>query len=114
MQVVLDSGHMTDAAGRSAARFPEASVGRVRNEIARQLERWNVGSGDMASLVAANHVSMYTIDPTLRIRPISSKNRLLKTWGPSAIRGTNELAYGRPPRPARHRTTGVTSRATDQ
>jgi predicted acylesterase/phospholipase RssA len=47
MQVVVASGHMTDSAGRSAARFPEASVERVRKEIARQLRRWNVGSGDL-------------------------------------------------------------------
>ena len=38
---------MTDSTGRSAARFPEASVGRVRKEIARQLHRWSVGSGDV-------------------------------------------------------------------
>jgi hypothetical protein len=47
MQVVLASGHMTDAAGRPAPRFPEASVGRVRKEIARQLQRWNVGADDV-------------------------------------------------------------------
>lgn len=47
MQVVLASGHMTDAAGRLAPRFPEASVGRVRKEIARQLQRWNVGADDV-------------------------------------------------------------------
>ena len=47
MQVVLASGHMTDSAGRSAARFPETSVGRVRKEIARQLQRWNVGADDV-------------------------------------------------------------------
>ena len=47
MQVVLASGHMTDSAGRSAVRFPEASVDRVRKEITRQLQRWNVGAGDL-------------------------------------------------------------------
>lgn len=47
MQVVLASGHMTDSAGRSDARFPETSVGRVRKEIARQLQRWDVGAGDV-------------------------------------------------------------------
>ena len=47
MQVVLASGHMTDSAERSAARIPEASVDHVRKEITRQLQRWNVGEGDL-------------------------------------------------------------------
>ena len=47
MQVVLASGHMTDSAERSAVRFPDASVGRVRKEITRQLQRWKVGEGDL-------------------------------------------------------------------
>jgi uncharacterized protein len=47
MRVVVASGHMTDSADRSTERFPEASVGRVRKEIARQLARWKLGAGDL-------------------------------------------------------------------
>jgi len=47
MQVVLAGGHMTDSPERSAARFPEASVEGVRKEITRQLQRWNIGEGDL-------------------------------------------------------------------
>ena len=38
---------MTDSAERSAVRFPAATVGRVRKEITRQLQRWKVGEGDL-------------------------------------------------------------------
>ena len=47
MHVVLASGHMIDSAGRSTVRFPEASADRVRKEINRQLQRWNIGDGDL-------------------------------------------------------------------
>lgn len=37
---------MIDAAGRGEARFPPAKEGAVRQRIAEQLARWNVGSKD--------------------------------------------------------------------
>ncbi|MEY2522357.1 MAG: hypothetical protein QOJ66_922 [Ilumatobacteraceae bacterium] len=65
MQVVLASGHMTDGGDRSAARFPEASVGRVRKEIARQLRRWNVGSGDLVICGGARGADLIAAEEAL-------------------------------------------------
>jgi hypothetical protein len=51
-KVVVASGHMTDAPDRTAKghgeRFPESKVGDVRERVARQLDEWGVGSGDLA------------------------------------------------------------------
>jgi hypothetical protein len=67
MQVVLASGHLTDSAGRSAARFPEASVGRVRKEIARQLRRWNIGSGDLVICGGARGADLIAAEEALAL-----------------------------------------------
>jgi hypothetical protein len=47
-RVLVCSGHMIDAPGRKAARFPAAKEGMVRERIALQLDRWHVGAGDVA------------------------------------------------------------------
>lgn len=47
VKVVLASGHLTDGPGRTAPRFPESSVVRIRAEIRRQLEDWGLGAGDL-------------------------------------------------------------------
>ncbi|HVF66330.1 MAG TPA: hypothetical protein VM914_01615 [Pyrinomonadaceae bacterium] len=51
-KVVVASGHMTDAHDRAAKgrgeRFPESKVGGVRERVARQLDEWGVGRGDLA------------------------------------------------------------------
>lgn len=46
LNVIVCSGHMIDAAGRSEARFPPAKEGAVGRKIAEQLARWNVGTKD--------------------------------------------------------------------
>ncbi|HEX8117656.1 MAG TPA: tetratricopeptide repeat-containing protein [Pyrinomonadaceae bacterium] len=51
-KVVVASGHMTDAPDRvakgRAERFPEGKVGAVREAVAKQLDKWGVGAGDLA------------------------------------------------------------------
>lgn len=51
-KVAVASGHMTDAHDRTAKglseRFPEIKVDAVREKIARQLDEWGVGAGDLA------------------------------------------------------------------
>ncbi|HWS89405.1 MAG TPA: tetratricopeptide repeat-containing protein [Pyrinomonadaceae bacterium] len=51
-KVVAASGHMTDAPDRvkkgRAERFPERKVDAVRAMVARQLDKWGVGAGDLA------------------------------------------------------------------
>jgi len=47
-KVVLASGHMIDKPGRPDERFPPRKEGAVRELIAKQLEAWKVGAGDLA------------------------------------------------------------------
>lgn len=47
-RVILSSGHMTDAPGRAKPRFPRESEEALSRAIARQLEEWNTGPGDLA------------------------------------------------------------------
>jgi hypothetical protein len=42
--VVVVSGHMVDAPGRKAPRFPQSEVERVTREIRGVLAQWNVGA----------------------------------------------------------------------
>jgi hypothetical protein len=52
-RVFVFSGHMIDAPGRPAPRFPADKEEKVREALARQLEKWNVGEGDLAVSGAA-------------------------------------------------------------
>lgn len=47
-RVFVASGHMIDAPGRPAERFPARQEGVVRARIAQQLQEWSVGAGDLA------------------------------------------------------------------
>ncbi len=47
-RIVICSGHMIDAPDRKIPRFPAARAVAVRAEIARHLEQWEIGAGDLA------------------------------------------------------------------
>jgi len=47
-KVVVSSGHMVDAPGRTPPRFPPSAEDSVRRRMAAVLERWRVGDGDLA------------------------------------------------------------------
>lgn len=47
-RVAVSSGHMIDAPGRSTPRFPAGREDAVRQRMARQLEEWKMGPGDLA------------------------------------------------------------------
>jgi len=47
-KIVICSGHMIDARDRQAPRFPGGKAETVRAAVARQLEQWGVGKGDLA------------------------------------------------------------------
>jgi len=47
-KVVICSGHLIDEPGRKEPRFPSEKEGRVREEISRQLDQWEIGPGDLA------------------------------------------------------------------
>lgn len=47
-QVVICSGHMIDAPGRATPRFAEEKAELVRQQIAAQLARWEIGARDLA------------------------------------------------------------------
>jgi tetratricopeptide (TPR) repeat protein len=47
-KVVVASGHMIDNPGRPEERFPPRKEGAVRKRIAKQLDAWGVGAGDLA------------------------------------------------------------------
>lgn len=47
-KVAICSGHMIDAPGRPTPRFPEEKAEVVRQKIAEQLARWEIGAGDLA------------------------------------------------------------------
>jgi tetratricopeptide (TPR) repeat protein len=47
-RVIVASGHMIDKPGRPEERFPPRKEGAVRDQLARQLELWTVGAGDLA------------------------------------------------------------------
>lgn len=46
--VLMFSGHRTDAPSRSSPRFPEAKAGKAAEQIASFLAEWDVGPGDLA------------------------------------------------------------------
>ncbi len=47
-KVFVASGHMVDQPGRTPPRFPQEKVEKVRDAIAAQLDRWQVGPDDLA------------------------------------------------------------------
>ena len=47
-KVVVFSGHMIDKPGRSEERFPPRKENAVRERIAKQLDVWTIGAGDLA------------------------------------------------------------------
>ena len=47
-RVVVFSGHMIDKPGRSEERFPPRKENAVRERIAKQLDVWTIGAGDVA------------------------------------------------------------------
>jgi hypothetical protein len=47
-KVVVCSGHMIDQPGRPQERFPSSKEGVVRQEMARCLDRWEIGSDSLA------------------------------------------------------------------
>jgi len=47
-KIAICSGHMIDAPNRQTPRFPAAKAEVVRTEIAKQLARWEIGTGDLA------------------------------------------------------------------
>jgi tetratricopeptide (TPR) repeat protein len=47
-KVLLASGHMIDKPDRPRERFPPRKEGTVRERIAKQLDDWGVGAGDLA------------------------------------------------------------------
>lgn len=53
-RVILGSGHRIDAPGRKEPRFPPEKETAVRDAMARQLDEWEVGAGDLAICGGAN------------------------------------------------------------
>lgn len=53
-RVVLGSGHRVDGPGRKSPRFPPGKETPVRAALARQLDAWGVGAGDLAICGGAN------------------------------------------------------------
>jgi hypothetical protein len=53
-RVILGSGHRIDAPDRKIPRFPPEKEAAVREAMARQLEAWRVGAGDLAICGGAN------------------------------------------------------------
>jgi hypothetical protein len=47
-KVIVCSGHMIDQPDRSNPRFPPNKAAIVRDHIADQLKRWEIGAGDLA------------------------------------------------------------------
>jgi tetratricopeptide (TPR) repeat protein len=47
-KVIIGSGHMIDTPDRTSERFPPRKEGVVKDEIAKRLEKWNIGRGDLA------------------------------------------------------------------
>ncbi len=47
-RIATCSGHMIDGPGRATPRFPASRAEAVRAEIARHLEQWKIGPGDLA------------------------------------------------------------------
>ncbi len=45
--VVVATGHMTDAPGREAPRFPESQVEEVTRHVGELFARWQLGAGDL-------------------------------------------------------------------
>lgn len=52
--VIIGSGHRVDAPGRKVPRFPSEKEATVRDAIARQIDAWGVGAGDLAICGGAN------------------------------------------------------------
>jgi hypothetical protein len=57
-RVFVASGHMIDTPERSKERFPARKETVVRERVARQLESWNVGAGDLAICGGARGADM--------------------------------------------------------
>ncbi|WP_431213626.1 hypothetical protein ACQ86N_01550 [Puia sp. P3] len=47
-KIIISSGHLTDKPDRPKPRFPESKSGLVWELMARQLDSWKVGPGDLA------------------------------------------------------------------
>jgi hypothetical protein len=47
-KVILCSGHLTDKIDRPKPRFPEKKVSLVQDQVAYQLDKWEVGHNDLA------------------------------------------------------------------
>lgn len=67
MRVVVVSGHMTDRPDRPVPRFPEATVWRVRLEVARQLAHWGIGAGDVLICGGARGADLIAATEALRL-----------------------------------------------
>lgn len=65
-KVVIGSGHMIDAADRKVPRFPAAKAEAIRVEIARQLEQWQIGQGDLAICGGASGADILFAEEALR------------------------------------------------
>ncbi|MDQ3564274.1 MAG: hypothetical protein M3436_09080 [Pseudomonadota bacterium] len=52
-KVAICSGHIIDEPGRTPPRFPREKEDAVRAEIAKRLDQWNIGAGDLAVCGAA-------------------------------------------------------------
>jgi hypothetical protein len=53
-RVILGSGHRIDEPGREEPRFPPEKENAVREAMARQLDAWGAGAGDLAICGGAN------------------------------------------------------------
>ncbi|HEV3410798.1 MAG TPA: hypothetical protein VG095_10925, partial [Chthoniobacterales bacterium] len=73
-RVAICSGHMIDTPDRPEPRFPPAKEEAVRELIARQLERWKIGPGDLAISGGARGADILFAEECLRR---SAKVRLL-------------------------------------
>jgi tetratricopeptide (TPR) repeat protein len=65
-KVAICGGHMIDAPGRTAERFPERKAEAVRAKIAQQLEQWGIGAGDLAVCGGACGADMLFGEESLR------------------------------------------------
>lgn len=65
-RIFLCSGHMIDAPGRVAPRFPAAQEDLVRARIAEQLGAWRVGKDDLALSGGARGADMLFAEECLR------------------------------------------------
>jgi tetratricopeptide (TPR) repeat protein len=57
-KVLVATGHMIDMPGRKTERFPPRKESAIRNQIAAQLKKWNVGANDLAICGGARGADM--------------------------------------------------------